>query len=132
MRHRWKGHLSDIMILFRYFENILISRLYERFSRNGPGMAVRNNFKLLKYKHLKHVIWRFRIRNYFCEIIKFRNFMDNDIFCEIVKALVITYSKSSDHINLEKDFIIRRFELSPSLGMVVRNGKNILKIAEIR
>ena len=50
-------------------------------------MAVRKNFKLLEYEHikyehiyiilaLKHIIWRFRICNYFREMFKFRNFMN--------------------------------------------------------
>ena len=37
-------------------------------------------FKLFKYEHiidsLKHVIWRFRICNYFREMFKFREFMN--------------------------------------------------------
>ena len=39
---------------------------------------------------------------------------------------------SAKYVSLEKKLIIRRFRLSPSSGMVVRNGKDILKIAEIR
>ena len=39
---------------------------------------------------------------------------------------------SAKYVNLEKNLIIRRFGLSPSSGMVIRNGKNIFKIAEIR
>ena len=64
-------------IHFKYWKNILISRLYEKFSRNDSAMAPKK-FKLLKYEHiaLKHVIWRFRVCNYFCEISKFRDFMN--------------------------------------------------------
>ena len=48
----------------------------------APEWAVQKNFKLLKYEHiiysfnLKHVIWRFLICNYFCEIFRFRDFMN--------------------------------------------------------
>ena len=68
-------------IHFKYWENILISQLYEQFSRNDFAMAPEKNFKLLKNEHsiyiaLKHVIWRFRICNYFCEISQFRDFMN--------------------------------------------------------
>ena len=65
--------LSKSPIQFRYRQNILISRLYEQFSRNAPKKI--SNFKNM-YLTLKHVIWRFRICNYFCEISKFRDFMN--------------------------------------------------------
>ena len=35
----WKGNLSKSSIHFRYRQNILISRLYEQFSRNDSTMA---------------------------------------------------------------------------------------------
>ena len=58
---------------------------------------------------MKQVIWRFRICNYFHEIIKFSDFMDNDIFHEIIIAFIkiakfkyftqkITYSKSPNNV----------------------------------
>ena len=62
-------------IHFKYWKNIFISRLYEQFSRNDSTKKISNfqNINIL-YIALKHVIWRFRIRNYFCEISKFRDF----------------------------------------------------------
>ena len=39
-------------IHFKYQENILISQLYEQFSRNDSAMAPEKNFKLLIYKHI--------------------------------------------------------------------------------
>ena len=52
------------------FREMAPERLFEKMS----------NF-LLKYEHLytalKHVIWRFRICNYFGEIFKFRDFMNS-------------------------------------------------------
>ena len=62
-------------------------------------------------------------------------------YVEVLCAALVTYkltivyeidNPSANHANLEKNVIRRRFGLSPSSGMVVRNGKNILKIAEIR
>ena len=41
-------------IHFKYWKNILISRLYEQFSRNDSEMAVRKKFKLLKYEHINY------------------------------------------------------------------------------
>ena len=53
-------------INFKHWKNILISRLYEQFSRNDSEMAIA----------LKYVIWKFEICNYFREIFKFRDFMN--------------------------------------------------------
>ena len=55
------------------------------------------------YIILKHVVWRFRIYNYFREIFKFRDFMntlknfEKSVFDHIF-AKVIIYSNSPDHI----------------------------------
>ena len=37
--YRWKGNLTASRIHFKYWENILILRLYEQFSRNDSAMA---------------------------------------------------------------------------------------------
>ena len=34
--YHWKGNLSETQIHFKYWKNILISRLYEEFSQNAP------------------------------------------------------------------------------------------------
>ena len=58
---------------------------------------------------LKHVVWRFRIYNYFREIFKFRDFMNTlrnfakSVFAHIFAkfeyfAKVNIYSKSLDHV----------------------------------
>ena len=70
-------------IHFKYFKNILISRFYKQFSRNGPTMAAEqlfekiSNFKNMNvlYIILKHVAWKFRIYKYFRKIFKFRDFI---------------------------------------------------------
>ena len=72
-------------------------RMFENFS----------DFKIMKILHiiLKHVIWRFRIYNYFLEIFKFRENMSKTRFHEISLSVrkiakfkyfekVIIYSKS--------------------------------------
>ena len=37
--YRWKGNLTASRIHFKYWENILISRYYEQFSRNDSAMS---------------------------------------------------------------------------------------------
>ena len=77
-------------------------------------MAVRKDFKLLKYEHiiyiiLKHVIWRFRWYKLFREVFKFRDNASKNRFREISLNVhkiakfkyftkVITYSKSPDYV----------------------------------
>ena len=70
-----------------------------------------SNFKIMNilYIILKHVVWRFRIYNYFREIFKFRENMGKDRFREIPLnvhkitkfeyfAKINIYSKSPDHM----------------------------------
>ena len=47
-------------IHFKYWKNILISRLYEKFWRNDSAMAPEKNFRLLKYEH---IIYSFEARD---------------------------------------------------------------------
>ena len=47
-------------IHFKFWKNILISRLYEQFSRNDSAMAPEKNFKLLKHEH---IIYSFEVRD---------------------------------------------------------------------
>ena len=46
--YHWKGNLSESPIHFRYRQNILISRLYEQFLRNGSAMAPEKKFQTFK------------------------------------------------------------------------------------
>ena len=70
-----------------------------------------SNFEIVKilYIALKHVIWRFRICNYFCEISKFRYFINTlrnfakSVFAHIsakfkyfAKQFILT--ESPDHV----------------------------------
>ena len=89
--YRWKGNLTASGIQFKYWENILISLFYEQFSRNDSSMVPERLFKKISnfenmnilYIILKHVVWRFRIYNYFREIFKFRENMSKNLFREI-------------------------------------------------
>ena len=47
-------------IHFKYWKNILISRLYEQFSRNDSVMAPEKIFRLLKYER---IIYSFEARD---------------------------------------------------------------------
>ena len=57
--YRRKGNLSESPNHQKIFwENILISRFYEQFSRSSsdfrPFLEVRKNFKLLEHEHIIH------------------------------------------------------------------------------
>ena len=56
--YRRKENLSESANHQKYWENILVSRFYEQFSRNRrnfrPFLEVRKNFKLLECKHIIH------------------------------------------------------------------------------
>ena len=58
--YHWKGNLSKSPTHFRYRQNILISRLYEQFSRSDSAMAPEkmSNFKNMNILLiiLKHMI----------------------------------------------------------------------------
>ena len=62
--YHWEGNLSKSPIHLTYLENILISRPYEKFSRNDSAKAPEkiSNFKNMNilYIILKHMILRFR------------------------------------------------------------------------
>ena len=58
------------------FHEMAPEQLFEKISdfknMNDKMIHLKNIFKKnLKYIILKHVVWRFRIYNYFCEIFKF-------------------------------------------------------------
>ena len=83
------------------FREMAPERMFEKIS----------NLKIMNilYFILKHVVWRFRIYNYFREILKFRENMRKNRFCKISLSVhkiakfeyfakVIIYSKSPDHV----------------------------------
>ena len=91
---RRKENLSESPNHQKYWENILVSRFYEQFSRNRRNLphfrkfekiSNSQNMKML-YTILKHVIWRFQIYNLFREIFKFREHISNNVFREIRKC----------------------------------------------
>ena len=113
--HR-KENLSESPNHQKYWENILVSRFYEQFSRNRRNLGHFRKFEKISnsqnmnilYIILKHVIWRFQIYNLFREIFKFREDKSNNVFREIRKcfrktakfeffAKQIIYLESPDH-----------------------------------
>ena len=114
--YRRKENLSESPNHQRYWENILVSRFYEQFSRNRRNLGHFRKFEKISnsqnmnilYIILKHVIWRFQIYNLFREIFKFREDKSNNVFLEIRKcfrktakfeffAKQIIYLESPDH-----------------------------------
>ena len=77
--YRWKGNLTANRIHLKYLKNILISRFYGQFSRNGSTMALERllekiaNFKNMDmlYIILKHVSGDFE---YIITFAKYSNF----------------------------------------------------------
>ena len=83
------------------FRGMAPERMFEKIS----------NFKIMiiLYIILKHMVWGFRIYNYFREIFKFRENMSKNRFREISLSVrkiakfeyfakVIIYSRSPDHV----------------------------------
>ena len=114
--YRRKENLSESPNHQKYWENILVSRFYEQFSRNRRNLGHFRKFEKISnsqnmnilYIILKHVIWRFQIYNLFREIFKFREDKSNNVFREIRKcfrktakfkffAKQIIYLGSPDH-----------------------------------
>ena len=114
--YRRKENLSESPNHQKYWENILVSRFYEQFSRNRRNLGHFRKFEKnsnsqnmnILYIILKHVIWRFQIYNLFREIFKFSEDKSNNVFREIRKcfrktakfeffAKQIIYLESPDH-----------------------------------
>ena len=92
--YRRKENLSESPNHQKYWENILVSRFYEQFSRNRRNLGHFRKFEKISnsqnmnilYIILKHVIWRFQIYDLFREIFKFREDKSNNVFREIRKC----------------------------------------------
>ena len=114
--YRRKENFSESPNHQKYWENSLVSRFYEQFSRNRRNLGHFRKFEKISnsqnmnilYIILKHVIWRFQICNLFREIFKFREDKSNNVFHEIRKcfrktakfeffAKQIIYLESPDH-----------------------------------
>ena len=94
--YRQKENLSESPNHKKYWENILVSRFYEEFSRNRRNLGHFRKFEKISnsqnmnilYMILKHVIWRFQIYNLFREIFKFREDKAIMYFTKFVNAFV--------------------------------------------
>ena len=114
--YRRKENLSESPNHQKYWENILVLRFSEQFSRNRRNLGHFRKFEKISnsqnmsilYIILKHVIWRFQIYNLFREIFKFREDKSNNVFREIRKCFrktakfeffvkQIIYLESPDH-----------------------------------
>ena len=92
--YRRKENLSESPNHQKYWENILVSRFYEQFSRNRRNLGHFWKFEKISnsqnmnilYIILNYVIWRFQIYNLFREIFKFREDKSNNVFREIRKC----------------------------------------------
>ena len=110
--YRRKENLSESPNHQKYWENILVSRFYEQFSRNRRNLGHFRKFEKISDSQnmnilciiLKHVIWRFQIYNLFREIFKFREI--RKCFRKTAKfeffAKQIIYLESPDH-SLQND-----------------------------
>ena len=102
--YRRKGNLSQSPNHLIYWENILISRFYEQFSRHSQNLGHfwkfeksqtlrTQTYHIISYIILKRVIWRSQIYNLFREILKcFRKTAKFEFF-----AKQIIYLESPDH-----------------------------------
>ena len=119
--YRWKENLSENPNHQKYWQNILVSRFYEQFSRNRPNLGHFRKFEKISNSQnmnilsiiLKHVIWRFQIYNLFREILKFREDKSNNVFREIgvnafVKPRNLNFSRNKLYI---WNFQITRFKM---------------------
>ena len=108
--YRPKGNLSESPNHKKYWENILISRFYEQFSRNSRILGhfwkfekISNSYNTnISFIILKRVIWRFQIYNLFRGFTKaFKNFAKYIIAFIFAKfkyfAKQIIYLESPDH-----------------------------------
>ena len=77
--YRRKENLSESPNHQEYWENILVSRFYEQFSRNRRNLGHFRKFEKISnsqnmnilYIILKDVIWRFQIYNLFTKYLNF-------------------------------------------------------------
>ena len=115
--YRRKGNLLESPNHLKHWENILISRFYEQFSRSCRNLGhfwkfekISNSYNTnISYIILKRVIWRLQIYNLFREIFKFCEDKSNNVFREILTcfrktakfeffAKQIIYLESPDHL----------------------------------
>ena len=104
--YRRKENLSESPNHQKYWENILVSRFYEQFSRNRRNLGhfrkfekISNSYNMnILYIILKHVIWRFQIYNLFREKFKFRGF--TKAFTNFANTLLLL---SSRNLNISRN-----------------------------
>ena len=118
--YRRKENLSESPNHQKYWENILVSRFYEQFSRNRRNLGHFRKFEKISnsqnmntlYIILKHVIWRFQIYNLFRKYLNFAKIKAIMYFAKFVNAFVkprnLNFSRNKLYIwNLQ----ITRFKM---------------------
>ena len=121
------------MIHFKYWKNILISRFYEQFSRNGFSMAPERLFeKISNFKNvnilyiiLKNVVWRFRIYNYFREIFKSRDFMNT--LRNLAKSVLLIISRHLNMLYTILKHVVWRFRIYNYFREIFKCRENMSK-----
>ena len=127
--YRRKENLSESPNHQKYWENILVSRFYEQFSRNRRNLGHFRKFEKISnsqnmnilYIILKHVIWRFQIYKYIICFAKYLNFAKIKAimyFAKFVNAFVkprnLNFSRNKSYIwNLQ----ITRFKMIYNMFM---------------
>ena len=118
--YRRKENLSESPNHKKYWENVLVSRFYEQFSRNRRNLGHFRKFEKISdsqnmnilYIILKHVIWRFQIYNFFAKYLNFAKIKAIMYFAKFVNAFVkprnLNFSRTKLYIwNLQ----ITRFKM---------------------
>ena len=118
--YRRKENLSESPNHQKYWENILVSRFYEQFSRNRRNLGHFRKFEKISnsqnmnilYIILKHVIWRFQIYICFTKYLDFAKIKAIMYFAKFVNAFVkprnLNFSRNKLYIwNLQ----ITRFKM---------------------
>ena len=131
--YRRKENLSESPNHQKYWENILVSRFYEQFSRNRRNLGHFRKFEKISnsqnmdilYIILKHVIWRFQIYNLFREIFQFREDKSNNVFREIRKW----FRKTAKFAKIELG-INKQIELVPLSKQVFKQCANNIDMGE--
>ena len=147
--YRRKENLSESPNHKKYWENILVSRFYEQFSRNRRNLGHFRKFEKISnsqnmnilYINLKRVIWRFQIYNLFREKFKFRGF--TKAFTNFAKYIIafifakfkyfakqIISLESPDH-PLQNDIYICSYSESLKFFRTSENGLNSAYFAKI-
>ena len=96
-----KGILSRFRFnsnFWNFFDFLTLWAIFAKWLPNSSRMAVwKNSYEWIYYIGVKHVIWRFRICYYFCEIFQFLDFMNT--LRNFAKSVLLVFSREKIYIN---------------------------------